>query len=190
MNRLILFIFLSIFLNASNLLKAQEYNYARLSVIYGGSIPFNFKSIDNYKNGIRIDEGTIIGVSLVDSNQIGATLEGFDLRFRSFNAQANIEGSSHNLPLSMIQVEANNNIGMPTPNANYKGLQSLSTSWVNLVEYTQNPIGPPNFNNLNWASNQIKISYQCGVATSLLGEVSDYYSVQIEIELVPTGPGF
>ena len=171
-------------------LNAQEYNHARLSIIYGGSIPFNFKTIDNYQNGIRINEGTIIGISLADSNQVGATLEGFNLRFRSFNSQANIEGAVHNLPLSTIQVEAQNNLGLPAPNANYLGLQSLTSSWVNLVEYTQNPISPPDFINLNWANHQIKLSYECGVSSSLLGEPSDYYSVEIEIELIPTGPGF
>ncbi len=183
-------VLLSILLSFSFKGNAQEYNYARLSIIYGGDIPFNFKTIDNYKNGIRIDEGTIIGITLVDSNQTGADLEGFDLRFRSFNAQANIEGTNGNLPLSTIQVEANNNLGLPAPYANYTGLQSLSTSWINLVEYTQNPVNPPDFNNLSWAIHQIKISYECGVATSLLGAESDYYSVEIEIELVPTGPGF
>ncbi len=169
---------------------AQEYNYARLSVLYGGNIPFNFKTIDNFKNGIRIDNGTVIGVSLVDSNQVGATLEGFTIRFRSFNSQANIEGSSNNLPLSYIQVEASNNIGLPAPDANYTGLQTLTTNWVNVVEYTQNPVTPPDFINLDWANHQINISYECGVANSLLGEPADYYSVEIEIELIPTGPGF
>lgn len=183
---LLLSFFVFIFFNG----KAQEYNHARLSVIYGGDIPFNFKSIDNYKNGIRIDEGTIIGVTLADSNQAGAILEGFDLRFRSFNAQANIDGTNGSLPLSTIQVEASNNIGLPAPDANYKGLQFLSASWVNLVEYKQNPVSPPDFINLDWANHQIKISYECGVANSLLGVMSDYYSVEIEIELVPVGPGF
>ncbi len=190
MNKSIRIILLSSFLIFFFIGEAQEYNYARLSIIYGGDIPFNFKTIENYKNGIRIDEGTIIGITLVDSNQVGHDLEGFDLRFRSFNAQANIEGTNGNLPLSTIQVEASNNLGLPAPDANYKGLQSLSTSWVNLVEYTQNPVDPPDFNNLDWANHQIKVSYECGVATSLLGAASDYYSVEIEIELVPTGPGF
>ena len=190
MNRFVKIIFLISSLLSFLTINAQEYNYARLSIIYGGDIPFNFKTIDDYQNGIRIDEGTIIGITLADSNQVGATLEGFTLRFRSFNSQANIEGSSNNLPLSTIQVEALNNIGLPAPDANYLGLQSLTTSWVNLVEYTQNPVTPPDFINLDWANHQIKLSYECGVANSLLGEPADYYSVEIEVELIPTGPGF
>jgi hypothetical protein len=183
-------IFFSFFLLSFNNAFSQEYNYARLSVLYGGNIPFNFKTIDNFKDGIRIDNGTILGVTMVDSNQVGATLEGFILRFRSFNAQASVEGSVYNLPLSTIQVEATNNLGLPAPNANYTGLQSLTTNWVNLVEYTQNPVSPPDFSNLDWANHQIKLSYECGVATSLLGEEADYYTVEIEIELIPTGLGF
>lgn len=190
MRKAITTVFLFVLIFSSLKVYSQEYNYARLSVLYGGNIPFNFKSIDNFKDGIRVENGTIIGVSMVDSNQVGADLEGFILRFRSFNAQSSIEGSVFSLPLSSIQVEAANNIGLPAPNATYTGLQSLTTTWVNLVEFTQNPVSPPDFTNLDWANHQIKLSYECGVATSLLGEEADYYTVEIEIELIPTGPGF
>ncbi len=167
---------------------SQEYNYARLTVIYGADIPFNFRSINNYKNGITITNGTVLGITLADSNQAGVSLEGFDLRFRSFNSQANIEGSVYDIPLSTIELEASNNIGLGA--ATYTGLKELSTSWTNLVEYTQNPINPPAFSDLIWSNHQVNISYSCGVTNTLLGEESDYYSVEIEIELIPTGPGF
>lgn len=170
----------------------QEFNYARLSVIYGGNLPFNFISIDDYKNGIRIDNGTVLGITLADSNQVGATLEGFTLRFRSFNAQANIEGDVYNLPLNAIQIEATNNIGLPPAAATiYTGLQDLAIAWVDLVQYTQNPVTPPDFNDLDWANHQINISYECGIGNgTLLGYPGDYYTVEIELELIPTGPGF
>ncbi len=185
----ILFLFFFCLAFLSN--KGQEYNYARLSVLYGGDIPFNFKSINTFKNGIRINNGTVLGITLVDSNQVAATLEGFILRFRSFNAQANIESNSYNLPLNTIQVEATNNLGLPAPNSNYTGLQDLTTNWVNLIQYTQNPVSPPDFSNLNWTNHQINISYECGISNeSLLGKPPDYYTVEIEFELIPTGPGF
>jgi len=165
----------------------QEYNYARLVVIYGGQIPFHFNSIDEYKNGIRIEDGTIIGVTMVDSVANVPTVMGFDLRFRSFNGQASIDGSSGNfLPLSTLELEAIDFGGLG--GALYTGLQPLTAGWINLVQYTD-PISPP-FNDLNYNTHQVKISYECGVNVSLLGEVSDYYNVEIEFELIPTGPGF
>lgn len=170
---------------------SQDYNSARLTILYGGDIPFNFRSIDDYKNGIRISNGTVLGITLVDNNQPAATLEGFTLNFRSFNAQANIEGDNDNLNLNTIQVEATNNIGLPAPDANYTGLQDLTAGWVSLIDYTQNPVTPPDFNNLNWVNHQINISYECGKANgSLLGKPADYYTVEIEFEIIPTGPGF
>lgn len=181
---------LLVFLINGNLLFSQDYNSARLSVLYGGNIPFNFRSIDDFKNGIRVNNGTTLGVTMVDNNEAGTVLEGFIIRFRSFNSQPTIDGSIYSLPLSAIEVEASNNLGLPSPNANYTGLQPLSTIWVNLVEYAQNPVTPPDFNNLNWANHQVNLSYECGVQTSLLGEESDYYTVEIEIELIPTGSGF
>jgi hypothetical protein len=168
-------------------INAQEFNYARVVIIYGGQIPFHFNSIDNYKDGIRIEDGTIIGITMVDSVANVPTVMGFDLRFRSFNGQATINGSGGNsLPLTSIEVEAIDFAGLG--GALYTGLQPLSAGWINLVEYTD-PVSPP-FNNLNYNTHQVKISYECGVNTSLLGEVSDYYNIEIEFELIPTGPGF
>lgn len=184
-----IFFFISL-LTSGNAIVAQDYNSARLSVLYGGNVVFNFNSIDDFKDGIRINNGSTLGITLIDNNEPGAIIEGFTLRFRSFNSQATIDGSIYSLPLSTIEVEATNNLGLPSPNSYYTGLQSLSASWINLLEYTQNPVTPPDFNNLNWANHQVNLSYQCGVSTSLLGEQGDYYTVEIEIELIPTGSGF
>jgi len=170
---------------------SQEYNYARLSVLYGNNISFNFRSISDYKDGIRIDNGTLLGITMADSNNVAATLEGFSLRFRAFNSQASIEGTAGNLPLISIQLEATNSMGLPAPEAFYTGLQDLSTAWIDLVQYIQNPVSPPDFTNLNWANHQVNISYECGIGNgSLLGMRPDYYTVEIELQLIPIGPGF
>lgn len=171
----------------TNFSYGQEYNYARLVVIYGGTIPFHFNSIDDYKNGQRIEDGSYLGITMVDSVANNPTVQGFDLRFRSFNAQGSIDGSGANfLPLNAIEVEAVDLSGLGA--ANFTGLQPLTTGWVNLVEYTD-PVWPP-FTDLNYNSHQVKISYECGVNIPLLGQTADYYNVEIEFELIPTGPGF
>lgn len=167
----------------------QEWNYARMSLLYGGSIPFNFNSIRSYSEGIEILEGTILGITLVDSNQVGHDLEGFNLRFRAFNGQATIQGSAGDLPLDRIRVRAENNLGLGSGTS--FGYQDLEATWTILFSYTNIP-----FSNLAWDTHQLTLSYECGKPVSgggngsLLGETPDFYTVEIEVEIEPTGPGF
>jgi hypothetical protein len=168
---------------------SQEWNYARLSLLYGGNIPFNFNSIEKYRNGIEILEGTILGITLVDSSQVGHTLEGFDLNVRTFNGATEIRGESSSLSLDRIRIRADNYIGL---GAGFSyGYTDLSSVWTTLFSYSD-----PAFTDLSWDIHQVSISYECGVPVvnggngTLLGEEPDYYHIEIEIELVPTGPGF
>lgn len=167
----------------------QEWNYARLSVLYGGNIPFNFNTMDKLKNGIEITNGTVFGITLADSNQVGHDLEGFDLNFRSFNGQPSIRGDVYTLNLNSIRIKAENETGLASGVSS--GYQDLSTGWTTIFSYTDIL-----WSDLVWANHQLSIAYECGkpVASggngSLLGEPADYYVVEIEFELVPTGPGF
>jgi len=167
----------------------QDWNSARLSLLYGGNIPFNFNSMKAYSTGIEITDGTILGVTLVDNNVVGHDLQGFDLNFRSFNGQGNINGAADNLNLNAIRVKAENSLGLATGTT--VGYQDLSTTWTTIFSYTSIP-----FSNLAWNTHQVSLSYECGKPISeggngiLLGVTPDYYTVEIEIELVPTGPGF
>lgn len=191
MNKPGIVIFISFFfaLTATSQVMGQEWNYARLSLLYGGSIPFNFNSIQKYNEGIEIIDGTILGVTLADSNQVGHDLEGFDLNFRTFNGQATIKGSVDDLALDRIRVRAENNIGLGSGTS--FGYQDLAATWSTLFSYTNIP-----FTDLTWDTHQLGLSYECGKPVSeggngtLLGATPDYYTVEIEVELVPTGPGF
>jgi len=168
---------------------AQEYNYARLSVLYGGNIPFNFNSMEKYRNGIEIADGTILGITLADSSVAGTTLEGFDLNVRSFNGAGSIKGSVYTLDLNRIRIKAEDYLGLFTGTS--FGYQDLSSVWNTLFSYTN-----LSFTDLNWNNHQLSISYDCGIPLSsggngsLLGEEADYYTVEIELEIVPTGIGF
>lgn len=183
------FICLLFALTLTSPVNGQEWNYARLSLLYGGSIPFNFNSIQKYTEGIEIIDGTILGITLVDSSQVGHDLEGFDLNFRTFNGQATIKGSVDDLPLDRIRVRAENNIGLGSGTS--FGYQDLAAGWTSLFSYTNIP-----FSSLTWDTHQLGLSYECGKPVSaggngtLLGATPDYYTVEIEVELVPTGPGF
>jgi len=73
-----------------------------------------------------------------------------------------------------------------------EGYIDLPPDFQKLCSYVDNVGG---FDDLVWSDHQLAISYECGkpVAAggngSLLGEPPDYYRVEVEIELVPTGGG-
>ncbi|MFT3752757.1 MAG: hypothetical protein QM800_07725 [Paludibacter sp.] len=166
---------------------SQEWNSARLSLLYGSSVPFNFTSLDKIKNGIEIVSATRYGISMADSSKVGHTLKGFELYFRAFNLQSNLKGDSYTLPLSTIRVKAENALGLESGESD--DYQPLTSNWVRLFRYVSDPwVG-----NLDWANSQLNISFKCGTAdtgSSLMGEPADYYNVEIEFELVPIGDGF
>ncbi len=193
MNRFLYSLLFCIILMAvSSLLTAQEYNYARLSLIYGGEIPFHFNSVRRISQGIEIQEGTILGITLVDSAQAGVTLTGFDLQMRAFNGATEILGEVHSLDLDRIRIRADNYLGF---GAGFTSdtYQDLSAVWTRLCRYVDPDLI---FDNLVWDTHQLSLSYECGKSVSdggngsLLGEAADQYRVEIEIELIPIGPGF
>lgn len=173
----------------ANVLHSQEWNTARLQLLYGGNQSFHFNSLQRIKKGIEIQTGTRFGITMADSVRVGPVLQGFTLNFRAFNHQAELKGDVYTLPLNKIKVKAENVIGLEAGTSH--GFQDLTTEWTPLFTYTNT-----NWVNLNWAMHQLNISYQIGKSVSeggngvLMGENPDYYSVEIEFELVPTGPGF
>lgn len=168
---------------------SQEWNSARLTMLYGSSIPFNFNSIDKIKNGITIAPGTRLGISMADSAKVGHILQGFVLYSRAFNNQTNLRGDANTLPLNKVRIKAENYLGLGD-GITY-GFKDLTSDWVPLFSYTRFP-----WVNLSWNTHQLSITYDCGIPVasggngSVMGETPDYYNVEIEFELVPTGPGF
>lgn len=171
---------------------SQEWNYARLVMIYGGNIPFNFNSLKRYSDGMEIEDGTILGVTLADSAQPGMSLDGFELMVRAFNGATEITGDADNLDLNVIRIKAEISQGFGMGTFVSEGYIDLPPDFQKLCSYVDNVGG---FDDLVWSDHQLAISYECGkpVAAggngSLLGEPPDYYRVEVEIELVPTGGG-
>ena len=168
---------------------SQEWNTARISVLNGGSIPITFNSLEKLKKGIEILSGTKFGITLGSNHIVDHDLTGFVLNFRAFNSQANLRGDFYTLPLNTIRVKAENVVGLESGNS--LGYMDLASDWTPLFTY-ENLI----WTDLTWATHQLNISYECGKPESeggngaLLGENPDYYTVEIEFELIPTGPGF
>ncbi len=181
-----------ILLSFSRGAEAQEWNYARLVLIYGGNIPFNFNSLKRYAEGIEIENGTILGVTLADSTQPGHNLTGFDLNVQAFNGATEITGDANSLDLNVIRIKAESYQGFG-PGFLSQGYIDLPPGFELLCSYTD---PDATFDDLVWSAHQLAISYECGKPVaeggngSLLGEQPDYYVVEIEIELVPTGGGF
>ena len=168
---------------------AQEWNSARISVLNGGNIPFIFNTLERLRKGIELNNATKFGITLTDNNVSGHELTGFQLNFRSFNMQPSIQGEVYSIPLDRIRVKAENALGLETGLS--QGYVSLSTDWMPLFTY-ENIL----WSDLGWNTHQINITYECGKPVDmggngvLLGESPDYYVVEIEFEIIPTGPGF
>lgn len=155
-------------------------NTARLTTLIGSHIEFNFNSIDKYRNGIRVTDGTTLGVSMEDLT--GGSLTGWHIDVQSFLSRPTIDGGGGNsLPLNVIQIEATDasgNLGTAT----FNGLQDLSIAPGNELMNTTDPTHIPANANVH----QINLSYECGIANgSLLGSTADYYTIEVEVILIP-----
>ncbi|OIP82656.1 MAG: hypothetical protein AUK44_07260 [Porphyromonadaceae bacterium CG2_30_38_12] len=187
--RFVVRLFIVLLTGITQHVEAQEWNAAHLHVLYGSSLPLNFNTLTKIKAGIEVSIGTRFGISLADSSVVGHQLQGFVLYCRAFNNQANIKGDAYTLPLNKIKLKAENVIGLETGTS--YGYKDLSVDWVPLFTYTN-----LSWTDLSWATHQLNIAYQCGKSIAdggngtLMGEEPDYYNVEIEFELVPTGPGF
>lgn len=181
----LLLLFLGTFFLFQLQLKAQ--NYARLTMVEGAAINFNFNSIEKMKNGITLNDATIIGVTVPDS--VGDPLTEvvrWEIQFKANNGAANFDGESvgNSLPLNVLELKADDNVG----------LGIAPGSWVELdaayqVLFTTNDANNIGLTNTGWTNKQFGISYRCGAnaggTNSVFGYPTDYYTVEIEILFVP-----
>ena len=162
---------------------AQD-NSARIVVLVGGNIPFNFTSLRHYEDGIERIGGTTLGVSVSDLPSAN-TLSGWRIEYNSFGAQANLIGDNGGtLPLSAVQIRATNGIGL-TPGAGTVYNQATVTDYQDLTAGPTVMFRTTDHLNTDISTHQLNIDYRCGVATSLLGEEADTYTVEIEYTLIP-----
>lgn len=158
---------------------AQD-NYARLSLLIGSHIEFNFNSLANYNNGIQFLDGTTLGVSIGEIAP--AVMTGWHLDVQTWMGAANLVGSTGaTLPSETIQImatDANGNLGT----AIFTGLQDLTPAGATLMSTTDLAHIPADPN-----SQQINITYECGMtpANNLLGVTADYYTIEVEFILIP-----
>ncbi len=192
------FFILFVFFN-SNLF--SQFNTARIAILSGGVVNFNFKTIQDYKNGIE-SNNTVICISMSDLNPgfpiSHSIVDGFKLYFST--TASNIIGDAGNtIPLSAIQASASNISGFAS--ATFNAYQDFTGSFTTnsilvppsggvLMEYddVSIPLLSGVFS-INTNTNKIRIYFQCGMnaapSNKLLGSTADYYSVPIELWLWP-----
>jgi len=160
---------------------AQD-NFARLTTMIGSHIEFNFNTLDKFNNGVRITDGTTLAITM-QNLPAGAAVTGWHIDVQSWLAQPTIDGAGGNvLPLNTIQIEAtdaNGNLAGST----FFGLQDLAiapgATLMSTAGFGANVPADPN-------THQINLSYECGIGNgSLLGSTADYYTVEVEVILIP-----
>ncbi len=160
---------------------AQD-NVARLTLLIGSHIEFNFNSIADYQNGKQITNGSTIGVTM--SEILPAVLTGWHIDVQTFLGATDFTDNSGGgvlLPSETIQIEATDasgNLGTAT----FTGLQDLSAGGATLMSTNDLAHVPANPN-----THQINLSYECGmtVANNLLGTNGGYYTIEVEVILIP-----
>jgi len=164
----------------------------RVQVYSGGNLDFVFNSISDYKTGITYTNFTLIGIEVTEP-LVGDTYETWELEVSADDADADgfLTGTdpANTLPFSSIEVQATLAAGCPSCNFFGSPFVPLAPDLgigLNTVLVDGNLLGgvddiPPN---LAIATDQINISFRCGVTTSLLGETADYYSDDIFLDII------
>ena len=170
-------------ITGNSFVAAQDWNTARLSFIGPRNIEVKANSFDEINNGITIPAALIIGVTISDLNEVGASgpLTGFSLSFRTANGIATeLEGVNGNsLDINTVAVTASNQVGF--------GLSSFLPP-VLLSSFDQTLMSS-NTVPCDWNTHQISIQFEFGTTNctgKLYDQATDYYTVEIEFTLEPS----
>lgn len=139
---------------------------ARLTVVKGNYVDFNFNSLKKYQDGITFTNWTRFIICFHDPDNPASTWQ------LDFHANSpNIVGETGvNLNLNVLELEASDGGG--NLSATYHGPLELT----NVAPY---PILVSNGQQGDERDNIVDITYKCGVTNKLLGERPDHYSVDI-----------
>jgi len=177
---ILLFVFL---VTGNRFVAAQDWNTARLSFIGPRNIEVKANSFNEINNGITIPGALIIGFTISDLNEVGASgpLTGFSLSFRTANGIATeMEGVNGNsIDINTIAVTASNQVGLGSSSF----LPPVLLSSVNQTLMSSNTVP------CDWSTHQISIQFEFGTANctgKLYDQVTDYYTVEIEYTLEPS----
>ena len=113
--------------------QAQPWNTARLSVIEGGTVEFNFNSFDEYENGITSTNGTVLGITIANL-AAGSALASWTLDFETDLGATSLQGQGTNtLDLDVIELTASENFGFAGETVTFSGPLALMAASQTLV---------------------------------------------------------
>ena len=178
----------------------------RLTVLSGGNLDFIFNSIAKYKSGITYTNYTVLGISVTDNagDNNPAIPDGIDdyttwvlfVEAQDADLDGAITGTNpaNTLPFTTIEMSAAITAGCPTCVSAFAGPPYLPLPAPGLGILTPLVDGSgggadeiedvPSAENLSYTLDQVSITYRCGVTTSLLGSISDYYTDDIIFTLL------
>lgn len=152
-----------------------DYNAARISMLGGSHVEFNFNTISDYKCGLVLSNASIIGITICNcpqseglpsppnENEVGTTLVKWELYFDSNDGNIAGQGGG-SLPLCVIEAEASTRIGMGGT-VIYNGRQPLDVQGAPptpIAEEDTDPASPSRA----WNMDQMNITYYCGVPSN------------------------
>lgn len=173
----------------------------QLTVIGGGNVNFIFNTIEKYKNGIPFSPSaprTVIGIAISDPFPL--PLPNYSSWAITFEAEdADGDGAitgvdpANTIPFAAIELQAAATgpgcvgcvfaagpIPLPGPlDDGAAGCPPVGLTQTGTILVFRDPLllpPPPPLETRTNADSQIEITYQCGVAISLLGYAADYYS--------------
>lgn len=183
-----------------------DFNSAALNIMKGANLEFNFQTISDYRDGITMNDATVLGVSICDcvsegggspDPYPGSTITGYSIYFDSDDAQFNgMSGAT--LPLCILEASASVHQGYTVNNITTSGIRRpLGAYPTGEGAIFQEDSNPATISSRDWSTDQISIDYFMGVAPanggcgatypllSATGLTPDAYFVTISFTLVP-----
>lgn len=157
----------------------------RIAVYGGGNLEFVFNSMGDYSSGITHTNWSLLGlevnddVTLPDFTTWRLTVEADDADADGFLTGLN---TLNTLPFNTIEIRATIAAGCASCNTFGSPFVGLTAVPVTLVDGGP-AVGPPLVPGLVPTTDQLNISYRCGVTISMLSGAADYYSDDIVFTL-------
>lgn len=183
-----------------------DYNSARISILSGGSVDFNFLNIEDYKSGITLNNYTVLGITICNCNSsagadpvAGSNITGWDLYMDTDDTEFTGSDPVNTLPLCFMEAEATIRSGMAGAGVNVTGRQTLAVEGA-ADRIAFDDVAPATITDRFWSTDQVNISYYFAVPPTnvtctgigrtfpLINDgalVGDYYTASISFTLVP-----
>jgi hypothetical protein len=180
-----------------------DYNSARISLLTGGNLNFNFLNLNEYKNGITLENYTVLGITICDcASEMGAdpvagsTITGWDLYIDTDEPFLTGSIPGNFIPLCFLEAEASTRNGLI--GVNYTGRQVLRQHGNSeRIAFDDNT--PFSIDSRFWTNDQMNISYFLAVPPTNAdciadniyfpiinsSVIPDYYTITISFTLVP-----